>query len=133
MNMENVKVYYIKPKFWPDRENRKRPDSSCLLADEPAITDIFRYRQEVRLYYRNWIEVWRTYSYFNMYTPLLIPVAGLLLHSWIAAVAVAALWIGWARIIGYYKYRLWSLKILIPGLFDRMISEQYGELLPFED
>ena len=131
--MEKEKVYLFSPKFWPDTEHRKRPDDSFLLADDPAITDIYRYRQEMRLWYRNWIEVWRTYSWFNMWMPLAAPVIGLLSGSWIVTAALLAIYVVFARIIGSRKHSLWSYRILVTGLFDRMIAEHFGTPIPFED
>ena len=131
--MEKEKVYLFTPKFWPDREHSKRPDDSFLLADDPAITDIFRYRQEMRLYYRNWIQVWRTYSWFNIWMPLAAPVIGLLAGSWIVTVSLLLFYVVFARIIGRKKYSLWAYKILVPGFMDEKISQQFGTLLPFDD
>lgn len=131
--MEKEKVYVLIPKFWPDREYRRQPDDPFLLEDDPAITDMFRYRQEMRLYYRNWIQVWRTYSWFNMHTPLLAPIFGLIFHSWLAAGAVLLFYVVFARIIGKYKYRLWAYKMLVPGFMDEKISRQFGSLLPYDD
>ncbi|MBE0676688.1 MAG: hypothetical protein IH591_18680 [Bacteroidales bacterium] len=131
--MEKEKVYFFTPKFWPDWEYRRQPDASFLLEDDPAITDMFRYRQEMRLWYRNWIQVWRTYSWFNMHTPLRAPVLGLIFHSWLAAGVVLAFYVIFARVIGKYKYRLWAFKMLVPGFMDEKISQQFGTLLPYDD
>ncbi len=131
--MEKEKVFYLKPKFWPDRDHRKKPDDSFLLADDPAIADIFRYRQEVRLYYRNWIGVWRTYSWFNMWMPLAAPVTGLLAGSWIVTVVLLVFYVVFARIIGRKKHSLSFYRIFVPGLFDGMITEHFGLPIPFED
>ena len=133
MNMEKEKVWYIQPKFWPDREHRKRPDDSFLLADDPAIIDIYRYRQEVRLYYRNWIQVWRTYSWFNMWMPFAAPVIGLIAGSWIVTVSLLIFYVVFARIIGRKKHSLSFYRIFVPGLFDGMITEHFGPPIPFED
>ena len=132
-NMEKEKVFYLKPKFWPDRDHRKKPDDSFLLADDPGIADIFRYRQEVRLYYRNWIGVWRTYSWFNMWMPLAAPVTGLLAGSWIVTVVLLVFYVVFARIIGRKKHSLSFYRIFVPGLFDGMITEHFGLPIPFED
>ena len=131
--MEKQKVWYFTPKFWPDREHRKMPDDSLLLVDDPSITDIYRYRQEMRLYYRNWIQVWRTYSWFNMWMPLAAPVTGLLARSWIVTVALLVFYVVFARIIGRRKHSLWAYRMLVPGLFDGMIAEHYGPPIPFEE
>lgn len=131
--MEKQKVWYFTPKFWPDREHRKLPDDSLLLVDDPSITDIYRYRQEMRLYYRNWIQVWRTYSWFNMWMPLAAPVTGLLARSWIVTVAMLVFYVVFARIIGHRKHSLWAYRMLVPGLFDGMITEHFGPPIPFEE
>ncbi|MFZ2338926.1 MAG: hypothetical protein WAW07_04290 [Bacteroidales bacterium] len=131
--MEKENVYLFTLKFWPDREYRRQPDDSFLLEDDPSITEMFRYRQEMRLWYRNWIQVWRTYSWFNMQTPLLAPAIGLIFHSWLAAGAVLVFYVIFARIIGKYKYRLWAFKMLVPGFMDEKISQQFGSLLPYDD
>jgi len=133
MKTEKEKVFYITPKFWPDREHRQRPDDSFLLEDDPAITDIYRYRQEVRLYYRNWIEVWRTYSWFNMWMPIAAPIIGLLAGSWIVTVSLLVFYVVFARIIGRKKHSLSFYRIFVPGLFDGMITEHFGPPIPFED
>lgn len=128
-----MKKIYFRFKLWPDREHRKMPADDCLLPDEPNIYEMYRFRQEVWAYYRNWIDVWRTYSWLNMFTPLLIPVVGLLAQSWLTAIAFTILYVGWARFIGKKKYSLWTLKILVPGFIDPKLVPHFGSLLPFED
>ena len=131
--MENENDYTFELKFWPDEENRECPSDECLLVDEPAMIDILRYRQQMRLYYLNWFDVWETYSYMNRFTILLAPLVFLLTWKWYAPIIVILLWIVFCRIIGRKTHRLWSIKILIPGLFDPDLTEHFGNLLPFTE
>jgi len=131
--MEKQKIIYFRPKFWPDREYRKPPDGSRLLVDEPAITDVMRFRQEMRLYYRNWIDVWRTYSYFTNYGIIVIPLIGLLSRSWIVFLALAIPFMIFKRHIGNKLWDLNGLRIIVPGVFDYLLTPVFGYLPPFED
>lgn len=131
--MEKQKTIYFKPKFWPDREYKKCPNDSKLLVDEPAITDIIRYRQEMRLYYRNWIEVWRTYSYFTNYGIIVIPLIGILSWNLIVFLAFAVPFLIFKRYIGNKLWGLMGLRILVKGLMDPQLVPVFGYLPPFED
>jgi hypothetical protein len=130
--MKTEKVYFFKPGFWPDRKHRQKPDDSFPLADDPSIADIYRYRQEVRLCYRNSIDVWGTYSYFNRWMPIAAPIIGLLAHSWIVTVALLVFYFAFARFIGREKHSMLFYKIVVPGQPDGMITEHYGPPIPFE-
>lgn len=131
--METQKIIYFRPKFWPDKENRRHPDDSKLAGDEPPITEVLRYRQEMRLYYRNWIEVWRTYSYFTNYGIYVIPIIGLITWSWIVFLALAVPFVIFKRHIGNKLWNLHGIKFLIPGLLDADLVKHFGYLLPFDD
>ena len=131
--MKEQKVFYIKPRFWPERENRKRPDDTFLLDDEPSIVEKLRYRQQMRLYYRNWIEVWRTYSYFTDYGIFVIPLIALAAWSWKLFVVLAIPFFIFKRHIGNKLWGLNGLKIIIQGFFDPELVQQFGYIPPFED
>jgi len=131
--METQKTFYFKPKFWPDREYRKCPDDSKLLVDDPAITDVLRYRQEMRLYYRNWIEVWRTYSYFTNYLFIVIPLIGLLSWNLFVFLVLAIPFLVFKRHIGKKLWSFAGLRILIQGFMDPQLRPVFGYLTPFED
>ena len=131
--MKTQKIIFFRPKFWPGKEYRKLPDSSKLLADEPAITDLLRYRQEMRMYYRNWIEVWRTYSYFTDYGIYVIPIIGLITWSWIVFLALAIPFVIFKRHIGNMLWNLHGLRFLVPGFLDKDLVKHFGYLPPFDD
>lgn len=131
--MEERKVIYINPRFWPDRENRKLPDDTFLLDDEPSIIEKLRFRQQARLYYRNWIEVWRTYSYFTDYGIIAIPLIGLATWSLKVFLMLAIPFLFFKRYIGNRLWNLNGLRIIIQGFFDPELVEQFGTLPPFED
>ncbi|MBE0675994.1 MAG: hypothetical protein IH591_15160 [Bacteroidales bacterium] len=131
--MEEQKVFYIKPRFWPERENRKPPDDTFLLDDEPSIVEKLRYRQQMRLYYRNWIEVWRTYSYFTNYGVFVIPLIALLAWSWKLFVILAIPFFIFKRHIGNKLWGLNGLRIIIQVMFDKELVQHFGYLPPFED
>lgn len=120
-------------KFWPDNKFRKLPSDEFLLADEPNIFEMLKYRNEVRLYYLNWSDVWDTYSYITTwYIPLFILLFGILTLSWIGTVLLILLLFGTKHyIIGKNRNNLRLLRILIPGLFDEQLSTYFGPLLPF--
>jgi hypothetical protein len=132
--MEKVRRYYFRLKFWPDKEHRKTLSDACLLEDEPNIYELLKYRNGMRLYYLNWFDVWETYSWLTTYfPPVIIPLVWIISGSWIAGVSLIVLWF-WSKrfIVGKYRYALWGIKILIPGLFDRQLTEKFGPLPPFE-
>ena len=131
--MDNENDYTFELKFWPDRENRRCPSDECLLADEPSMFDILHFRQQVRLYYLNWNDVWETYSYMNRYTIFLVPIAFLLTWKWCAPIIVILLWVVFCRIIGRGTREMWALRALIPGLFDKDLAAHFGNLLPFDE
>ena len=131
--MEPDRINCFKPKFWPDREHRNVPGDEALLEDEPAMTDLLAYRQKMRLYYRNWIDVWRTYCYFTNFGVIVIPLIAVITWSWKVFFLLALPYCSFKR---YVNRRLWSLRklgILVQGLFDRQLSEYFGSLLPFDD
>jgi len=131
--METDRITCFKPKLWPDREHRAAPDDGALLEDEPAMTDILRFRQSIRLYYRNWIDVWRTYCYFTNYGVFVIPLIALLTWSWQVFIILAVPFFFIKRFINRKFWGLRNLAILVQGLFDRQLSENFGYLLPFDD
>lgn len=131
--MTTQKTIYFRFKLWPDREHRKMPDSTLIGADEPEIADLYRFRMGTMLYYRNWMDVWMTYTYINTFALLLIPLAGLIAWTWIASAVTAVIWFLWVRFVNSRRYRLRMLKILITVLFDKKLVPHFGSLLPFED
>ena len=131
--METERIHYFTPKFWPDREHRAAPDDEALLEDEPAMTDVLRYRQNMRLYYRNWMDVWQTYSYFTNYGVIAIPLIALFTWSWQVFIILAVPFFFFKRYIGKRLWGLRCLGIIVQGLFDRQLSEHFGYLLPFDD
>ena len=131
--MEKVKRYYFRLKFWPDKEHRKIPSDACLLQDEPNIYEMLKYRNEVRLWYLNWFDVWETYSWLTTYyVPLLIPAIWIITGNWILGVSLIILYVYCKRfIIGKYKNMLWGMKFLVPGFIDPKLEPHFGPQLPF--
>jgi hypothetical protein len=131
MDKQNVNSFRLK--FWPDRENRKFPSEERLLEDEHNVYEMMMYRNEFRLYYLNWVDVWETYSYITRYyVPPAILVTWLATGNWILGVSMFILW-AWSKyfIVEKKKDNLMKLGVLVPGLFDCQIIKIYGPQLPF--
>jgi hypothetical protein len=131
--MDKQNVHYFRLKFWPDRENRKCPTGAQFLEDEDNIYEMMKYRNEFRLYYLNWVDVWETYSYITRYYVLpAILVTWVLTGNWILGVSLVILW-AWSKyyIIEKEKDILKTMGIFVPYLFDRKIVKIYGPQLPF--
>jgi len=90
--MKSGKIIYFKLKFWPDKENRKIPEDNDIDFDNLNVYALLRYRNEMRLYYRNWVAVWRTYKYFTRFIPLLLPITWLFSTYWIASSIILLFW-----------------------------------------
>ena len=131
--MEKRKIYYFKFKLWPDREHRKMPSDARLLEDESNMYELLKYRNEVRLWYLNWFDVWETYSWLtSCHVLLAVPVIWVITGNWIPAVSLIFLWVFVKRfIVGKHKNMLWGIKILVPGFIDPVLEKHFGPLLPF--
>lgn len=131
--MNNDHVIYFSPKFWPDRQSRKCPNDSKLLVDEPNPFDVLEYRQAVRLWYRNWVPVWRTYSYYTNFGVLVVPLAGLLTWNIFVFLALALAWVAAKRYIGKKLWDFMCIKYLITGLMDKELIPVFGNLQAFDE
>ena len=109
------------------------PSDACLLEDEPNIYEMLKYRNEARLWYLNWFDVWETYSYITLYhVPLAIVVIWIVTGNWLLGVSLIILW-AWSKryIIGKHKDMLWFIKLMVPGFIDPKLEPHFGPLLPF--
>jgi len=87
----------------------------------------------MRLYYRNWVAVWRTYKYFTRFIPLMLPIIWLFCTYWIASGVILLIW-GICWYIFYKKLKKFNeIRFLVPGLFDYRLTPHFGEMLPFDD
>ncbi|HPQ35174.1 MAG TPA: hypothetical protein PK563_11815 [Tenuifilaceae bacterium] len=123
-------IVFITPKFWPDKENRRVPLDKDVDYENPY--EVLKHRQKVRLFYLNWVQVWRTYVYYSKWAIGIVPLVFLLTKSfWAAAIALAA----WIVCRFYFLNKLKSItkfKILAMGILDRFIIPHLGYIEPFE-
>jgi hypothetical protein len=131
--MKNKKVRYFKLKFWPDKENRKTPEDRDTGENNENVVELLKLRNEYRLYYRNWIHVWRTYHYITRYLPALGILLGLLFQSYLAAGIVLLFWPAAWFFTKRKMKDLDTMAYLIPGLFDRDLEPHFGKQPPFTD
>jgi hypothetical protein len=120
-------------KFFPDKENRKLPkDRVCGENNENKI-ELLKLRNELRLYYRNWIDVWRTYHYGTRYILAVGIIIGLVFQSYIVTGIIALFW----PVVWYFTKKkmkeLDSMAMLISGFLDSDLDSNFGSLLPFSD
>lgn len=131
--MKPDKTILFTPKFWPDKENWSHPSDEGIDFDNLNLMLLLAYRQKLRLYYRNWVNVWRTYAYFSKYAFASVPLLWIVTKSWLLAITELAILIA-ATIIVHKKLDHFNkFRFLIPGLLDSYLVDQFGELLPFED
>jgi hypothetical protein len=116
-------------KFVPDKENRKTPDCRKYNCDDPF--QLLRWRNDVRLFFLNWRNVWFTYKYLLNYFPFLGLLIWLLSGSLISVLATITIFIP-LRIVIYKKIStLDKLEILMPLFIDSQLTPVFGSLLPF--
>ena len=132
-NMVKLNNYYFRLKFWPNREHRKIPSDECFLEKEPNIYEMLKYRNEVRLWYLNWFDVWETYSYITHYhIPLLIIFVWIMSGNWILG-SLLTIVCAYCRYFIIYKHKDMRLgvKLLVPAIVDPKIEPHFGQQLPF--
>jgi hypothetical protein len=123
-------IYYITPKFWPDKEDKDLPLDKDVDYTNPF--DVLKHRQKVRLFYRNWVEVWRTYAYYSKWAIGVVPLVGVLTNSKWATGVTFILWLSF-RI--YFSRKLTSIvkfKFIATAILDRFIEPHIGPIEPFE-
>lgn len=126
--MENI--IYITPKFWPDKEHKNVPLDEHVDYNNPY--KVLEHRQKIKLFYLNWVEVWRTYVYFSKWAIGLVPLVFLLTNSLWATGIVFLVWII-CRIYFIRKLRsLIRFKFLASGIIDPYIVPYLGPVEPFE-
>jgi hypothetical protein len=90
--MSSNRIIYITPRFWPEKEDRNLPFDEGIDWDNPNVVMVLTFRNKYRLYYRNWVAVWRTYEYYSKWALGIVPLA--LLYGknlWMGAFALALL------------------------------------------
>lgn len=121
---------YFTPKFWPDKDNKEIPLDEKVDYNNPY--EVLRHRQEVRLFYKNWVQVWRTYAYFSKRVIIITPIVYLLTSSlWATGISIA---FSLASRI-YFTRKLESIlkfKMLATSLLDQFIIPHISPLEPFE-
>jgi hypothetical protein len=116
-------------KFFPDRDNRKTPDSRDYDCEDPF--QLLRWRNDVRLFVINWRNVWYTYRYLLNFWPFLGLLAWVLTGSCIAGASIIALYVP-IRIFLWKKISfLDNLVQVMPAFIDRKLIPVFGKLLPF--
>jgi hypothetical protein len=132
--MVEKKKNYFSLKFWPDREHRRWPSDENLDFDNPDLFEMLKYRNEMRLFYINWYDVWETYNYIHIrFVPFLMPCIWLITGKWTIALPMGFLWIFFkGYVIDRHRNWLAGVKLLVPMLVDKMILEHYGPQLPFD-
>ena len=116
-------------KFLPNLENRKTPDSRKIDCDDPL--QLLKWRNDVRLFFLNWRNVWYTFKYLLKYFPLLGLLIWVLSGSWITGLAALACYIPLRIFIDKKISFLNQLEILMPGLIDQQLTPLFGNLIPF--
>jgi hypothetical protein len=125
-----IATVYFTPKFWPDSKHRFVPLDEHVDYQNPF--EVLKHRQEVRLFYRNWVQVWRTYAYLSSWLIGLVPIVYILSNSlWAAGIALGACLV--CKIFFTRKLDSWTkFKYLASGLLDQHIVPYLGSLEPFE-
>ena len=130
-NLGKEKIIYFNWKFVPGRENRKTPD--CRKIDCDNQFQLLKWRQDVRLYFLNWRNVWYTYRYLLKYFPFLGLLVWALSGSLMTGLAIAAFYVP-VRVFIYRKIStLDQLEILMPGLIDPQLIPVFGNLPGFNE
>jgi len=124
---------FFTPKFWPERENWSMPSDEGVDFDNLSIMHLFAYRQKFRLYYRNWVAVWRTYVYYLKYAFIIVPIIYLITRSWWIAGITLVILVA-AKMFAHKKLNFFNqIRFFVPGILDSYLENQFGDLLPFND
>jgi len=129
--MKKEKIILFKWKLLPDRANRKCPDSSKI--DNDDLYQLLKWRQELRLWFHNWRDVWYTYRFMLNFYPLLGLLAWILSGSLIAGLAVLSIYIPLYLFVRKKISFLDQLEILMPVFIDRRLSPVFGSLPGFSE
>ena len=131
--MSRNKIIYITPRLWPEKEDRYLPFDGGIDWENPDIVMVLTFRNKLRLYYRNWVAVWRTYELYSKWALGIVPLALLPGNNlWIGAFALV-LWLTAKLFIRNRLHRLFQISVLVPGILDGYIEPFYGKQLPFDD
>ena len=129
--MKKAKIILFKWKLLPDRENRKCPDSRTI--DNDDLYQLLRWRQELRLWFRNWRDVWYTYRYLLTFYRWLALLVWVLSGSWIAGLATIALYIPMYLFIRKKISFLDQLEMVMPMMIDPLLTPVFGSLPKFSE
>ena len=129
--MKKDKIILFKWKFLPDKENRKCPDSRKIDNDNPY--QLLRWRQELRLWFHNWRNVWYTYRYLLNFYPFIGLAVWVISGSWIAGLTTLSLYIPMYLFIRKKINFLDQLEILMPVVIDRILTPVFGNLPRFDE
>ena len=129
--MSKEKVIIFNWKFLPGKEHRKTPDSRDYDCDN--LFQLLEWRQELRLWFLNWRNVWYTYRYLLNFYPYLGLVVLLFTGSWVVGLATLILYVPMRLYLDKKISFLDQLEILMPVFIDRKLTPVFGNLPEFNE
>jgi hypothetical protein len=129
--MSKEKVIIFNWKFFPGKEHRKTPDSRDYDCDN--LFQLLEWRQELRLWFLNWRNVWYTYRYLLNFYPYLGLVVLLITSSWAGGLATLLLYVPMRLYLDKKISFLDQLEILMPVFIDRKLTPVFGNLPEFNE
>ena len=129
--MSKEKVIIFNWKFLPSKEHRKTPDSRDYDCDN--LFQLLEWRQELRLWFLNWRNVWYTYRYLLNFYPYLGLVVLLFTGSWVVGLATLILYVPMRLYLDKKISFLDQLEILMPVFIDRKLTPVFGNLPEFNE
>jgi hypothetical protein len=127
--MAKDKSIYFNWKFLPNKEHRKTPDSRDYDCDN--LFQLLEWRQELRLWFLNWRNVWYTYRYLLNFYPYLGLVVLLLTGSWTWGLSTLLMYVPMRLYLDKKISFLDQLEILMPGIIDSKLIPVFGNLPEF--
>lgn len=124
-------IIYFKWKFLPDWEHRKIPNFEE--EDSDNLYKLYAWRQELRLYYLSWRNVWYTYKYLLRFIPLVGLIVFGLSGSYIAAGIVVFSTLPLLIFINRKIESQNQMRFFIPGIVDAHLTPIFGSLPPFAE
>jgi hypothetical protein len=129
--MAKQKIIGFTWKFLPGREHRKTPDSRDYDCDN--LFQLLEWRQELRLWFLNWRNVWYTYRYLLNFYPYLGLLVLLITSSWAWGGATLVLYVPMRLYLDKKISFLDQLEILMPVFIDRKLIPVFGNLPKFNE
>jgi hypothetical protein len=118
-------------KFLPGKEHRKTPDSRDYDCDN--LFQLLEWRQELRLWFLNWRNVWYTYRYLLNFYPYLGLLVLLITSSWVVGLATLLMYVPMRLYLDKKISFLDQLEILMPVFIDRKLTPVFGNLPEFNE